>query len=564
MGRYFTETDISDKPQIFKISDDDLNLAKAKSRNKKNKVKSVDYNKKNVRKPADPYPGRKPVDPTKIEEQSRGQQVDIKKIKSRFKQKEQRKREKRLEFAAEQTVRAEVLLAEEAGFLEGDDDHEFTGQIRQQEIKRAVDDESAAKSFDLNLQEFGPYKLSYTRNGRYLLLGGRKGHVAAFDWTSKSLMCEVNAMESVHSLTWLHTENLFAVAQKKWTYVYDNQGIEIHCIKKMNNITNLEYLPYHFLLTGASEQGNLTWLDVSVGKIVKDTFTKMGRLDVMCQNPANAVIHLGHSKGTVTMWTPNMQESCAKMLVHQQPVRSVAVDRSGNYMATSATDRTVKIWDIRAFKCLHEYKIGGGASSIKFSQKNLLAVSFGNRVEVYKDPTKGELKYPYLKHQVFKTVTELEFCPYEDVLGIGHGAGFSSVLVPGSGEPNFDALESNPYRTVKQRREAEVKMLLDKIPAELITLDGDSLTGVDVPTVQEQIEERNKKIFIKPANIEFDPRHKMKGKGGSAKRHHIRKAVIEQARNTNLKGDLEKKEERREGQAKKPTKVYKNVLDRFK
>lgn len=201
---------------------------------------------------------------------------------------------------------------------------------------------------------------------------------------------------------------------------------------------------------------------------------------------------------------------------------------------------------------------------MKFSQKNLLAVSFGNRVEVYKDPTKGELKYPYLKHQVFKTVTELEFCPYEDVLGIGHGAGFSSVLVPGSGEPNFDALESNPYRTVKQRREAEVKMLLDKIPAELITLDGDSLTGVDVPTVQEQIEERNKKIFIKPANIEFDPRHKMKGKGGSAKRHHIRKAVIEQARNTNLKGDLEKKEERREGQAKKPTKVYKNVLDRFK
>ena len=61
-----------------------------------------------------------------------------------------------------------------------------------------------------------------------------------------------------------------------------------------------------------------------------------------------------------------------------------------------------------------------------------------------------------------------------------------------------------------------------------------------MPTVQEQIEERNKKIFIKPANIEFDPRHKMKGKGGSAKRHHIRKAVIEQARNTNLKGDLGK------------------------
>ena len=69
----------------------------------------------------------------------------------------------------------------------------------------------------------------------------------------------------------------------------------------------------------------------------------------------------------------------------------------------------------------------------------------------------------------------------------------------------------------------------------MITLDGDSLTGVDVPTLQEQIEQRNNKIFIKPSNIEFDPRHKMKGKGGSAKRHHIRRTVIAEARKSNLK-----------------------------
>lgn len=373
------------------------------------------------------------------------------------------------------------------------DEDECTAEYSQSQIVANVDITAATKHFSLNL-DFGPYRMRYTRNGRHLLLGGKQGHVAAFDWVTKRLHCEMNVTEQIFDIAWLHIETMYAVAQRQWVHVYDNQGTELHCLKKMNRVTRLEFLPYHFLLATGSDQGYLNWLDVSVGELVSTYNSRLGPVQMMCQNPANGVLCVGGAKGVVSMWSPSTREPLAKLLCHSTPMSALTVDPQGQYLATSGLDKTLKIWDIRALSGpVVEYRTRMPATQIDMSQKQLLALAMGNVCEVYKRPSNLlAVTRPYLRQRCTDYIHGMRFCAFEDVLGVSTAKGFTSLLVPGAGEPNFDALEANPYQTKSQRREYEVHALLDKIPSEFIALDPNVIAGVDVPTFAEKIDAKKK------------------------------------------------------------------------
>ncbi|XP_001605963.1 WD repeat-containing protein 46 [Nasonia vitripennis] len=502
-----------------------------------------------------------PIDKEKIAKYDRGPGVNLKKgVKNKIHRQRMRQKEKVRDTMAEQAARTEMLLTEDYGFLETDAG-ETTTQFKQKEIAENVDITSKTKFFELNLN-FGPYKLNYTRNGRHLVIGGKKGHVAAFDWVTKKLACEMNVMESVHDVCWLHIETMFAVAQKDWVYIYDNQGIELHCLKRMNQVTRLEFLPYHFLLASASALGGLTWLDVSIGKIISRYDSQIGRIDVMRQNPYNALLCVGESRGVVSMWSPNSHQPLAKMLCHKQAISSIAIHPYGTYMATSCPDRSLKVWDVRQLAGpVQNAILRSPAQHLSYSHRGLLAVGMGNVVEVFTD-TNSDIK-PYLRHKSNWGISDVQFCPYEDVLGYGTAKSFASILVPGNAEANYDALEVNPYQKKKQRKEGEVKSLLDKIQPELITLDATTIAEIDVPTLQNKMEAKKKLLFIKPKKIDFKPRRtKAKGKGGTAKVVRSKKALKELARREAVQAMREAKVLIDTKKKEAPKKSY-GVLDRF-
>ena len=476
--------------------------------------------------------------------------------------------EKKMSAAARTAAQAELLLPSEVGVLEAENEMERTARISQRAIAQSVDGQTQRKAYNMVLDKFGPYHACYTANGRHLLLGGRKGHLAICNWESARISRELHVRETVRDVTFLRDHTMFAVAQHKNLYIYDHNGVELHCLRDHKpQVNRLAFLRYHWLLSTISSSGHLRYLDVSTGQNVVDLHTRLGDCDCMRVNPWNALVHLGHHNGVVTLWTPNMHEPAVKMLAHKGAVAAIAVDRSGRYMATSGRDGALKLWDVRTYRPLHTYSTPRPATSLDISDRGMLAAVHGPSVQVFRDCLAQRANGPYMTHLLPGCeASSVRFCPFEDVLGIGHSKGFCSMLVPGSGEPNFDALEANPFEHNKQRREGEVVSLLEKLPATTIMLDPNGINTVERNQKERQREmQAVREARLAEANAKKKTKKKTRGRSKIGKKLAKKQSnIIDEklmARQTQLEEEREKRR-RRSGPAPEPETGY-DPLGRF-
>lgn len=330
---------------------------------------------------------------------------------------------------------------------------------------------------------------------------------------TQSLQTEFYVQERVRDVVFLHNATLFAAAQANHVYIYDDAGVEIHHLSEHNDPFCLDFLPYHWLLVSVGRAGWLKFHDTSTGELVSQHRTKLGACQVMRQNPSNAVMHLGHKNGTVTLWSPASSQYLVKLLCHKgSPITSMAMDQAGRYMVTGGADRQVKIWDLRMYKEMHAYYVPAGVpSSLDISQRGVLGIGHAGHATFWgPEALRGKVKSPYMHHDMpaCGPVETLRFRPFEDVCGIGHQQGISSIVIPGSGEPNLDTMEynTNPHQDKTQRREAEVRALLDKLSPDMISLDPDVVGGIEVSDphrrlerIRDMQEEANAKAADQPA-----------------------------------------------------------------
>jgi U3 small nucleolar RNA-associated protein 7 len=397
---------------------------------------------------------------------------------------------KRYEAAVLAADAQAVLHTDASGFIGTESVMERTTALTQVELRRDhLDEQTARQIYTLNLPRHSPYGCKFDRSGRYSVLYGQRGHVAVMDSHHINLHAEFHVKERIRDAAFLHNFSMIAVAQTNHVYVYDDTGAEIHKMSDLQDPFAIDFLPHHWLLNCVGRQGILRFQDVSTGQLVSLHSTKLGPCDVLRQSQSNAVTHLGHNNGTVTLWAPSSSQYLAKILCHKgAKVTSLALDLSGRYMVSGGADRQVKVWDLRMLKNTHAYYVAAGtASSIDISQRGIVAIGHASHATFWSpEALTTNVKDPYMHHSIAGCgpVETIRFRPFQDVCAIGHSTGISSIVVPGSGEANVDSSEYNldPFQDKKQRREAEVRALLDKLDPNMITLDPKEIGGIEEST----------------------------------------------------------------------------------
>jgi len=136
-------------------------------------------------------------------------------------------------------------------------------------------------ALNLHLPTYGPYHVDWSSNGRYALLCGQKGHISVLDAQVPVVRSETHVEEHCRDACFLHDATFFAVAQRRYTHIYDGSGSEVHVMRDHKRPLAIDFLPHHFLLATVGEDGFLRYRDTSTGQLVASIRTGLGPCHVL-------------------------------------------------------------------------------------------------------------------------------------------------------------------------------------------------------------------------------------------------------------------------------------------
>lgn len=100
-------------------------------------------------------------------------------------------------------------------------------------------------------------------------------------------------------------------------------------------------------------------------------------------HPDGLIVGIGDESSAVRMWDMKTQGLIHTFEGHTGPVTSLDFSENGYYMASTGSDGTARLWDLRKLKNLKTLELPAAGSALKFDYSgNYLAVATGHNVMV--------------------------------------------------------------------------------------------------------------------------------------------------------------------------------------
>lgn len=126
--------------------------------------------------------------------------------------------------------------------------------------------------------------------------------------------------------------------------------------------------------------------EVKTGKLIRDfsTVSEFG-IPEFFSSDSRVLISRGSDNG-IKLWDARKGIRILTLKGHLQPIRSLAITGEGQFLASSSTDRTVKLWNLKSRKLIRTIEIGSDVypGFLTFSPDGkTLAISDGTEVEFW-------------------------------------------------------------------------------------------------------------------------------------------------------------------------------------